>query len=83
MKFLSSALLALLAAAAQAQDDIDLSPLGYNDLSELDYEVDAVVDGDCQYSLTITFSHQDSFPVGTADTVRQHVILLVTRRILW
>jgi hypothetical protein len=65
--------LTLLSAAAvssetQGEVDVDLSALGSNGLSVLDYEYEIEVDADCQFTITTQFSHPGTFSVGTAAT---------------
>ena len=42
--------------------------LGVNSLSEVSYEYNVEVDDNCDYHFTVNFSHNENFPVGTAET---------------
>lgn len=72
MKFLLSSLtLFLLALAVDTSQSEELAPdfsaLGEESLEVLNYEYQASVDKDCQYTLEVKFQHQSSFPVGDAN----------------
>jgi hypothetical protein len=53
---------------ATEEVEVDLSMLGSNDLSVYNYETETTVDENCDYTLTMKFSHDDEFPFGGPDT---------------
>jgi hypothetical protein len=57
--FLASSAVSTLATA-----EVDLSELGTNDLSVYNYEMETTVDENCDYTLTVKYSHPEDFPIG-------------------